>query len=427
MVWDFAVGGVTDEVPRTMGPECENYMTNRRRLIEAILFCILFLCLMRWAIKRLEPIQLPDAKEVNKYSGMRIILLLTMTMTFGIEMGFKLANRSVIFVLNPCHIQTIVQIYILAAKPSKLTTTLFRVQMNNLNGPFLAFLFPEVECRTLPFEQATYWIQHAMLYIIPVYVLQTGLCQVEDFHDYNWAIIGVEFQLLYHFTILNYFSVKTGINLNHMLCAAESDPFQGQNYRIAAVIHESILCPILNKLTVYMFAKPGSIQHYANNNKLKPNKTNFKTQQQPQQYEKLTHAKTTALTDSITLIDSAKLNIQQHEQQKQQQHKPPTINKQLNLHTNDGVDDVTKTTTQQLKHRNITATTSSVTDSSSNNSNYPSNSHTHSEHQHHQPPETEEEEVDIDYVLEQEDDDGIELVMSPVPANDYSMPTTKID
>lgn len=47
-----------------------------------------------------------------------------------------------------------------------------------------------------------------------------------------------------------------------MLCAAESDPFQGQHYRIAAVIHEGILCPILNKFTVYMFAKPESIQVY---------------------------------------------------------------------------------------------------------------------------------------------------------------------
>lgn len=218
---------------------------------------------------------------------------------------------------------------------------------------------------------------------------------------------------------------KTGINLNHMLCAAESDPFQGQNYRIAAVIHESILCPILNKLTVYMFAVPGSIQH---SNRLSGNKTSLKTQQQPQQYEKLT----SKMTDSSTLLDSAKLDLQQ----KQQQHKPPTINNQLYLH-NDGDD-----ATMQLKHRNIptTATTTTTTtsndnsNSSSSNSNYPSSSHTPCDHPHHQSvlqqPETkdkkEEEEDDTDYVLEQ--DDGIEMVMSPVPATEeYRMPTTKID
>lgn len=99
------------------------------------------------------------------------------------------------------------QIYILAAKPSRTTTALFRTQMNNLNGPFLAFLFPEVECRTLPFEQAAYWIQHALLYIIPVYILRTGLYQIEDLRDFNWVLIGVEFQLLYHFSVLNIFSM----------------------------------------------------------------------------------------------------------------------------------------------------------------------------------------------------------------------------
>jgi len=46
--------------------------------------------------------------------------------------------------------------------------------MSNLNGPFLAFLFPEVEGRTYPFEQATYWIQHALLYIIPIYIIRSG-------------------------------------------------------------------------------------------------------------------------------------------------------------------------------------------------------------------------------------------------------------
>lgn len=44
-----------------------------------------------------------------------------------------------------------------------------------------------------------------------------------------------------------------------MLCAALSDPFQGQNYRIAATIHEIFLCPILNKTTVLMFSKPTAV------------------------------------------------------------------------------------------------------------------------------------------------------------------------
>lgn len=39
-----------------------------------------------------------------------------------------------------------------------------------------------------------------------------------------------------------------------MLCPALADPFEGQNYRLAAIVHECILCPLLNKITVLIFA-----------------------------------------------------------------------------------------------------------------------------------------------------------------------------
>ncbi|CAD7012205.1 transmembrane protein 164 [Ceratitis capitata] len=270
MDWTWAIAGVNDDIPRTAGPECVNYMTNRRRWTESIILSSIFIYLIYRAAKRMNPIVLPTAKEINKpHSAIRLMLIIMMTLIFGIELGFKFANRNMIYVLNPCHIQTVVQIYLLAAKPSKTTIALFRIQMNNLNGPFLAFLFPEVECRTLYFEQATYWIQHALLYIIPVYLLKTGAYQMEDINDYNWTTIGTATMLLYHFAFLSTISMYIGINLSHMLCAAQSDPFQGQNYRIAATIHEIFLCPILNKVTVLLCCKPTTTVMLTK--KLKPN------------------------------------------------------------------------------------------------------------------------------------------------------------
>ncbi|XP_030385948.1 transmembrane protein 164 [Scaptodrosophila lebanonensis] len=255
MDWDWAVGGITDEIPRTTGPECINYMTNRRRWMEAVFLSALFVYIMYRSWKKLAPIRLPEPHELERpHTATRLLLLIFMTGIFGIEMGFKLAGRSMIFALNPCHVQTCVQIYLLAAKPSKVTTALFRIQMNNLNGPFLAFLFPEVEGRTYPLEQATYWIQHALLYIIPIYILKTGTYSIETIGDFQWVKIGTALMLFYHFSLLNALSIVTGINLDHMLCAALSDPFQGQNYRLFACCHEALLCPLLNKGTVLLFS-----------------------------------------------------------------------------------------------------------------------------------------------------------------------------
>lgn len=38
-----------------------------------------------------------------------------------------------------------------------------------------------------------------------------------------------------------------------MLCPALKDPFEGQNFRLAAIVHQGVLCPILAKLVTLLF------------------------------------------------------------------------------------------------------------------------------------------------------------------------------
>lgn len=183
-------------------------------------------------------------------------LLITMTLTFGVELGFKFATRTVIYILNPCHITTLIQIYLLACnKPKKSTTALFRVQMNYLNGPLLAFMFPETDSRQLPLEAAIYWIQHALMVIIPIYLLRTGgVYNMEGLGDYTWNTIGYSANIVYHFFFLQIIAIPTQVNLNHMLCAALKDPFEGPNYRAIAVMHEAVLSTVLCKLVTFLFS-----------------------------------------------------------------------------------------------------------------------------------------------------------------------------
>ncbi|XP_065090742.1 uncharacterized protein LOC135711711 [Ochlerotatus camptorhynchus] len=184
------------------------------------------------------------------------MLLIMMTLTLGVEIGFKFATRTVIYILNPCHITTLMQIYLLACnKPKKSSTALFRLQMNYLNGPLLAFMFPETDSRQLPLEAAAYWIQHALMCIIPIFLLRTGgVYNMEAINDFSWNIIGYATLIAYHYALLQVVSIPSQVNLNHMLCPALKDPFEGPNYRAMAVVHEAILCTLLCKLVTFLFS-----------------------------------------------------------------------------------------------------------------------------------------------------------------------------
>lgn len=55
--------------------------------------------------------------------------------------------------------------------------------MNYLNGPFLAYVFPETDSRQFTLENSVYWIQHALMWIIPGYLLRVGGMFVMSLYD----------------------------------------------------------------------------------------------------------------------------------------------------------------------------------------------------------------------------------------------------
>ncbi|XP_059622229.1 transmembrane protein 164 [Phlebotomus argentipes] len=264
MHWGWAYDGVNASVPRNCGPECANFLSTRRQWCESILVTSVSLWTLNWAIARVKTISRPVQRVTRDPAPwLKQLLLVGMTLTFGLELGFKFASRTVIYVLNPCHITTIIQIYLLAAKPSNFVTIMFRIQMNYLNGPLLAFLFPETDSRQQAMEATVYWIQHGLMFIIPVYLLRLGgVYTMEPLSDVSWNVISYSICLIYHFVILEIFAVPTQVNLNHMLCPALLDPFTGPSYRLWAVLHQAILCPLLGKLYYCLFAPspPLSIQ-----------------------------------------------------------------------------------------------------------------------------------------------------------------------
>lgn len=111
MHWGWAYDGVNSTVPRNCGPECANFLSTRRQWCESILVTSLSIWTLRWAISRVKPIQKPLQRlSHDPTPWFKQLLLVGMTLTFGLELGFKFASRTVIYVLNPCHITTIIQV-----------------------------------------------------------------------------------------------------------------------------------------------------------------------------------------------------------------------------------------------------------------------------------------------------------------------------
>ncbi|XP_025078536.1 transmembrane protein 164-like isoform X1 [Pomacea canaliculata] len=259
-VLDWTYAGVDYSLPGNGGEDCARFLSPTQRLLESMLATLLGLLTMRLAYPKLT---LPATKVrvlTEKETTWKRILLVLMCLTWGCELGFKFATRQMIWIFNPCHIATAVQIYLLAAGPSKAVTAVFRLHMHMLTGAPIAILFPVINTRLLPFETEVYYIQHVLMLVIPFYLMHLGDPYIpERLGDFSWAAMAGGLLFIYHFCPLQLLALHVHvpsvlvlaaslINLNNMLCPAVSDPFHGPYYRLYAMAHQIILIPSLGKI-----------------------------------------------------------------------------------------------------------------------------------------------------------------------------------
>ena len=113
------------------------------------------------------------ARPVNK-SELRILdkaLAIIHFAMYAQLIYYKWNFSSLINLIQPCHVILLME-GIALFSDGPLGVMITSLILPSLSGTFLALLFPDTTGLDQPFERLFYWIQHFLIILIPVYLLQ---------------------------------------------------------------------------------------------------------------------------------------------------------------------------------------------------------------------------------------------------------------
>ena len=106
-VKDVLFGGIRPDIPGHGGEACANFLSTRTLALETATSTTIMAVLSVFAgLTYTMPKHYPRTDDFLS----KRVLLVFLGLLFGIEIGYKLCSKQVLYLLNPCHLITVAQV-----------------------------------------------------------------------------------------------------------------------------------------------------------------------------------------------------------------------------------------------------------------------------------------------------------------------------
>ena len=106
---EWSYSGVDFSLYGNGGDECSGYLSPTHLIVETTLIvCLTLTFEFYYSWSKSVPGYEPNLQLKERFG--RKLLLAGLCLIWGIEIGYKLSTRQLIFILNPCHVLTFIQV-----------------------------------------------------------------------------------------------------------------------------------------------------------------------------------------------------------------------------------------------------------------------------------------------------------------------------
>ena len=122
LVQDVLYGGINPDIPGHGGKECAAYLPKQTMLLETAISTFMMVVV---GIFGIYTFTMPSVFPTPTASKSKRFLLVLLCLVFGIEIGFKVCSRQVLYLLNPCHVITAIEVIISLTEDTHITWNIF--------------------------------------------------------------------------------------------------------------------------------------------------------------------------------------------------------------------------------------------------------------------------------------------------------------